>query len=36
MTIKLYNGGENRLGESLRVECNINDRQPRKMILFDA
>jgi len=35
MAIKLYNGNETRLGELLRKQCYINDRQPRRGIFFD-
>jgi len=35
MAIKLYNGTETRLGETLRNRCYINDRHPKKGIFFD-
>jgi len=35
MAIKLYNGTETRLGDTLRSRCYINDRHPMKGIFFD-
>jgi len=34
--IKLFNTNETRIGEQLRQQCYINDRQPRKGTFFDT